>query len=412
LPKEIVCTNFKDQKEDCHPKSGNETKRDVAFQESNEMTLFQLLSILIVPDLDDAPIKSPYFFIDPLTIPGVNHHVVDPNSPVLKSLTNAFESDDEMIFLDLNFSGVLYQTGGRNTHTDAKLITFTGASPDHPPSYSIPYDNPCTVISSIIDKMCVSSGDNFLSDIVSNQKKHSFGFSPSEGLHRIFWHINNVLKFEVGKHDRKEKLDELLNRKCKVVFLHPKPQQQLPEFLNGCYHISLHIVTFKNVLAPHTFLDNVKNCFQVFRQRPLFIDTDTSFIKEKGLDLAKGLKLVDALFLQYLKNTDHSRWEKEDTSRPHKSTLINEHLGLLQVGKRNFINSITKSKKPRSPRIFFRNKEKEVVTELSHQEICLYCVFIVICYSKDSCRLFAQHLYDPESHILSSYHRLRKFLSF
>lgn len=389
-------------------------KRDVAFQESNEMTLFQLLSILIVPDLDDAPIKSPYFFIDPLTIPGVNHHVVDPNSPVLKSLTNAFESDDKMIFLDLNFSGVLYQTGGRNTHTDAKLITFTGASPDNPPSYSIPYDNPCPVISSIIDKMCVSSGDNFLSDIVSNQKKHSFGFSPCEGLHRIFWHINNVLKFKVGKHDKKEKLDELLNRKCKVVFLHPKPQQQIPEFLNGCYHISLHIATFKNVLAPHTFLDNVKNCFQVFRQRPHFIYTDTSFIKEKGLDLAKGLNVVDALFLEYLKNTDHSRWEKEDTPRPHKCTFINEHLGLLQVGKRNFINSITKSKKPRSPspRIFFRNKEKEVVTELSHQEICLYCVFIVICYSRDSCRLFAKHLYDPESHILSSYHRLRKFLLF
>ena len=348
LPKEIVCTTFKDQNKDPHPKSGNEMKRDVAFQEFNEMTLFQLLSLLIIPDLDDAPIREPDFFIDPLTIPGVNHHFVDLKSPVLTGLTKAFESDDKMIFLDLTFSGVLYKTGERNTDDHPKLITFTGVSLDHPPSYSIPYENPCPVISSTIDKMCVSSGDNFLSDIVSNQKKHNFGFSPCEGVHRIIWHINNVLKFAVGEHDRKEKLDELLNRICKVVFLHPKPQQPIPKFLNGCYHNSLHIATFKNVVAPHTFIDNVKNCYQVFRQRPRYIDPDTSFIKQKGLDLEKGLKLVDALFLHYVNNTDHSRWEKEDTSRPHKSTYINEHLGLLKVGKRYFINSVTKSKKPLS----------------------------------------------------------------
>ena len=72
----------------------------------------------------------------------MNHHVVDLKSPVVTALNNAFESDDKMIFLDLNFSGVLYEIGGHAADTNYQLISFNGGFTNDSLSFSIPYDDP------------------------------------------------------------------------------------------------------------------------------------------------------------------------------------------------------------------------------------------------------------------------------
>jgi hypothetical protein len=47
LPKDNVCTKFKDKTEAADMKE-NEMEKDVFFQELNELTLFQLLSLLTI----------------------------------------------------------------------------------------------------------------------------------------------------------------------------------------------------------------------------------------------------------------------------------------------------------------------------------------------------------------------------
>ena len=404
ISKENVSTKFKDQKVDSVTQWNSNT-RDVLFMEIHELNLFQLLSLVELPNLQDAPIKDPDFFIDPITIPGVNHHFVNPKSPVVTGLMNSLESDEQMFFVDLNFSGVLYEIGGPSN--GPKLVSFTGAK-DIVSSYNIPYDNPGEKISSITGCLHISS-NNIISDIVSIQKKHKLRLSPNEGLHRLFVYINHAFKVSSGdQQDKKEKLLELLNRKVKLVLLFPKPNQPIPNFFDILFQSSLHISSIRKVLAPHTFWDSFKNCFHIFRNHPKFIVTDTLFITEKGPDLTQALKLVDILFMSYMKYIDRSRWEKQDESNMNKRVSINEHLGLLQVGKRQFINSVTKSKQPRSSKIYFMDKQNRLLTELSHQEICLYCLLIVLCYSNTSCDVIGRQIGSPTEEFFSSYHRMSK----
>jgi hypothetical protein len=141
------------------------------------------------------------------------------------------------------------------------------------------------------------------------------------------------------------------------------------------------------VIAPHTFLDNIKNCFQNFKMDPQFI-TVSGFFSKNGPELMKGLKIVDVLFAKHLRRMDNSRWEilpLGQRQRTRRNLMyINDHLGLIQVGKRHFINAISKSKQPKSPKIHFRDIEKEEQTELSYQDIALYCILIMLCFSKES----------------------------
>lgn len=407
-----MCTKFKDQGKGVEIKI-NWNRRDVNFVEINNLTLFQLLNLVEFPDIGDAPFKDSDYVIDPFTIPGVNHHSVNPKSTVIEALNASFDSSsDDMMFLDLNFSGVLYEILEPSKDSKRHLISFTGFTPSQH-SYSIITEDPGKMIPSIINNMCRSS-DGLLDNIVSFQLNHKFRFAPNEGLHRLFACINFIRKvLQDDNQEKKDKLEELMKRIVKVVLIFPKAQQPIDTFINCCHKSSLYVESLRKVIAPHTFLDNIKNCFQNFKMDPQFI-TVSGFFSKNVPELMKGLKIVDVLFAKHLRRMDNSRWEilpLGQRQRTRRNVMyINDHLGLIQVGKRHFINAITKSKQPKSPKIHFRDIEKEEQTELSYQDIALYCILIVLCFSKESFEFLGKCLQSSHERFLSSFHRICKLI--
>jgi hypothetical protein len=357
------------------------------------------------------PVTDEYHdtFIDPLTIPGVNHHMVDKNSQVVSSLTQALESEDPLMFLDLYFAGTLYQI---NKDADGmkpkqKLISFTGWN-EYDLSYSL-FGGEREVAHAELRMDILLSG-HIMAEIRKKQEKYTLRFAPSEGLHRLFVFINHLYKtsklVESGllalDSIKFQRLELLLKRKIKLVLLNPKPQQSVPDFLDSSYQSSLHVERLRKVLAPHTFLDNVKNCVQMFKYSPTFI-VNSGFFAEQSLDWSKAQPIVDKIFLIHLMKNEVLNWLQLDP----QCTPINETKGLLIVGRRHFINSVMKAKEPRSPKLCFIDKDKKKQIELTYEQICLYCFLIAMCFSEQNCSKIESYLKTHDG--IFSNHRISKF---
>jgi len=190
---------------------------------------------------------------------------VDILSPVVTSLTHTLENEDDILFFDPFFTGVLYNIEESSNDSSPKLISFTGMTPTTV-SYSIVghdyEDNFSNVFLNVMGDMespdIVSkiSPGTVVEDLKSKQKKYKLRIAPSEGLHRIFSIINFLFKAKKSGERHFEQIKNLLRRKVKLVLLLPKPGQPVDEFLGASCKSSLRMLDIRKVISPHTFLDN------------------------------------------------------------------------------------------------------------------------------------------------------------
>lgn len=377
--------------------------------EINELNLIQLLSLVQLPPAINGDHGT---LIDPLTIPCLNHHMLDINCEVVTSLSHSLEQNDPLSFLDLDFVGTLYQINRKESHTKSKgeLISFTGFE-KYAMSYSLVGSQ--EELPDLELKMDVVPSGDLLAKIRDKQEKFSLRLAPSEGIHRIFVFVNQLHKLSKSDQSGVDYLRHLMKRKVKLVLLFPKPQQLFSDFLEASYKASRHVEKLRKVVAPHTFLDDIKNCQYTFKTDPKFI-AKSGFFSDKSCDWNKGQPIIDKLFIEHLKKNELLQWQ--EVAAGSGFTPINKTTGMLLVGRRHFINSVMKANDPWSPNLSFLDVGNNKQINLCHKEISLYCFLIVMCYSEQSFNLIEQCLksYDSiffSNHRVSKYHKHKYFLS-